>query len=65
MDENTHEFFSELTEPGTYRVLVRTLSSAGDCEARESAAAGTAAFSFYLGMGWTRANRLAGRSLSG
>lgn len=48
MDENTHEFFSELTEPGTYRVVVSTLSSSGDCEARESSTDSTA-FSFYLG----------------
>lgn len=46
MDENTHEFFTELTEPGTYRVQVATLSSSGDCEARESAA--DTAFTFYL-----------------
>lgn len=48
VDENTHEFFSELTEPGTYRVVVSTLSSSGDCEARESSNDSTA-FSFYLG----------------
>lgn len=46
VDENTHEFFSELTEPGTYRVQVSTLSSSGDCELRESAA--DTGFSFYL-----------------
>ncbi|KAM4614618.1 receptor-type tyrosine-protein phosphatase O [Polymixia lowei] len=46
VDENTHEFFTELTEPGTYRVLVATLSSSGDCEARESTA--DTAFTFYL-----------------
>lgn len=46
VDENTHEFFSELTEPGTYRVQVSTLSSSGDCEPRESAA--DTGFSFYL-----------------
>uniref|UniRef100_A0A3Q3N684 Protein tyrosine phosphatase receptor type O n=1 Tax=Mastacembelus armatus TaxID=205130 RepID=A0A3Q3N684_9TELE len=49
VDENTHEFFTELTEPGTYRVQVTTLSSAGDCEARESAA--DTGFSFYLSPG--------------
>ncbi|XP_034719970.1 receptor-type tyrosine-protein phosphatase O [Etheostoma cragini] len=49
VDENTHEFFSELTEPGTYRVRVATLSSAGDCEARESAA--DTGFTFYLSPG--------------
>ncbi|XP_035257894.1 receptor-type tyrosine-protein phosphatase O isoform X3 [Anguilla anguilla] len=46
VDENTHEFFVELTEPGTYRALVATLSSSGDCEPRESA--GDAGFTFYL-----------------
>ncbi|KAL2102898.1 hypothetical protein ACEWY4_002066 [Coilia grayii] len=46
VDENTHEFFTELTEPGTYRVQVTTLSSAGDCEARESTA--DTGFTFYL-----------------
>ncbi|XP_071358835.1 receptor-type tyrosine-protein phosphatase O isoform X2 [Trachinotus anak] len=49
VDENTHEFFTVLTEPGTYRVQVATLSSAGDCEARESAA--DTGFTFYLGPG--------------
>lgn len=47
MDENTHEFFSELTEPGTYRVVVSTLSSSGDCQARESS--DSTSFTFYLG----------------
>ncbi|XP_074554283.1 receptor-type tyrosine-protein phosphatase O isoform X1 [Halichoeres trimaculatus] len=46
VDENTHEFFTELTEPGTYRVQVTTLSSSGECEARESAA--DMGFTFYL-----------------
>ncbi|KAM4712054.1 receptor-type tyrosine-protein phosphatase O isoform 2-T2 [Anableps anableps] len=46
VDENTHEFFTELTEPGTYRVQVTTLSSSGDCEARESSA--DTGFTFYL-----------------
>ncbi|KAK6290824.1 hypothetical protein J4Q44_G00387750, partial [Coregonus suidteri] len=46
VDENTHEFFTELTEPGTYRVQVTTLSSAGDCEARESTA--YTGLTFYL-----------------
>lgn len=48
VDENTHEFFTELTEPGTYRVQVTTLSSAGGCEARESGRRAAAA-TFYLG----------------
>ncbi|XP_034530063.1 receptor-type tyrosine-protein phosphatase O isoform X3 [Notolabrus celidotus] len=46
VDENTHEFFTELTEPGTYRVQVTTLSGSGECEARESAA--NTGFTFYL-----------------
>lgn len=46
MDVNTHEFFTELTEPGTYRVQVSTLSSSGDCEDRESSA--DTGFTFYL-----------------
>uniref|UniRef100_A0A7N5ZY53 protein-tyrosine-phosphatase n=1 Tax=Anabas testudineus TaxID=64144 RepID=A0A7N5ZY53_ANATE len=49
VDENTHEFFTVLTEPGTYRVQVTTLSSSGDCEARESAA--DTGFTFYLSPG--------------
>uniref|UniRef100_A0AAX7TJ74 Protein-tyrosine-phosphatase n=1 Tax=Astatotilapia calliptera TaxID=8154 RepID=A0AAX7TJ74_ASTCA len=47
VDESTHEFFTELTEPGIYRVQVTTLSSSGDCESRESS--GDTAFTFYLG----------------
>ncbi|XP_042082659.1 receptor-type tyrosine-protein phosphatase O [Haplochromis burtoni] len=46
VDESTHEFFTELTEPGIYRVQVTTLSSSGDCESRESS--GDTAFTFYL-----------------
>ncbi|KAI3366676.1 hypothetical protein L3Q82_009213, partial [Scortum barcoo] len=46
VDENTHEFFTELKEAGTYRVQVTTLSSTGDCEARESSA--DTGFTFYL-----------------
>ncbi|XP_063762021.1 receptor-type tyrosine-protein phosphatase O isoform X2 [Eleginops maclovinus] len=46
VDENTHEFFTELTEPGTYRVHVKTLSAVGDCEPRESTA--DTLFTFYL-----------------
>ncbi|KAK7150149.1 hypothetical protein R3I94_009456 [Phoxinus phoxinus] len=46
VDEHTHEFFSELSEPGTYRVRVATLSSSGDCEARESSA--DTGVTFYL-----------------
>uniref|UniRef100_A0A671PNV0 Receptor-type tyrosine-protein phosphatase O-like n=1 Tax=Sinocyclocheilus anshuiensis TaxID=1608454 RepID=A0A671PNV0_9TELE len=46
VDENTHEFFTELSEAGTYGVHVTTLSSSGDCEARESLA--DTGFTFYL-----------------
>ncbi|KAJ8373850.1 hypothetical protein SKAU_G00044300 [Synaphobranchus kaupii] len=46
VDENTHEFFVELTEAGTYRALVTTLSSSGDCDPREST--GDTSFNFYL-----------------
>lgn len=49
VDDNTHEFFTELTEPGTYRVQVTTLSSSGECEARESSA--DTGFTFYLSSG--------------
>ncbi|KAM6962075.1 receptor-type tyrosine-protein phosphatase O isoform 1-T1 [Tautogolabrus adspersus] len=49
VDENTHEFFTELTEPGTYRVQVTTLSLSGECEARESTA--DTGFTFYLSPG--------------
>ncbi|MEQ2212036.1 hypothetical protein XENOCAPTIV_023618 [Xenoophorus captivus] len=52
VDENTHEFFTELTEPGTYRVQVTTLSSSGDCEARESSA--DTGFTFYLSESWRK-----------
>lgn len=47
VDENTHEFFTELTEPGTYQVRVTTLSSSGECEARESSP--KPGFTFYRG----------------
>uniref|UniRef100_A0A8B9LI05 Protein tyrosine phosphatase receptor type O n=1 Tax=Astyanax mexicanus TaxID=7994 RepID=A0A8B9LI05_ASTMX len=46
VDENTHEFFTEMSEPGTYRVVVTTVSSSGDCEPRESAS--HTGFTFYL-----------------
>ncbi|XP_061815715.1 receptor-type tyrosine-protein phosphatase O isoform X1 [Nerophis lumbriciformis] len=45
VDGSTHDFFTELTESGTYRVRVTSLSTSGDCEAREST---DAAFTFYL-----------------
>ncbi|XP_060758858.1 receptor-type tyrosine-protein phosphatase O isoform X2 [Neoarius graeffei] len=46
LDENTHEFFTKLSEPGTYRVLVSTVSSSGECEPRESVP--HRGFTFYL-----------------
>ncbi|XP_077565336.1 receptor-type tyrosine-protein phosphatase O isoform X2 [Stigmatopora nigra] len=49
VDQSTDEFFAELTEAGTYGVRVATLSAAGECEAKESAATLDSAFSFYLG----------------
>ncbi|XP_057180744.1 receptor-type tyrosine-protein phosphatase O isoform X1 [Triplophysa rosa] len=47
LDEDTHEFFSELSEAGVYAVHVTTLSSSGDCDVRESSA--DSGFTFYLG----------------
>lgn len=47
VDENTHQFFTELTAAGTYRLQVTTLSSSGQCEARESVR--TPGSAFYLG----------------
>uniref|UniRef100_A0A8C9VCQ8 protein-tyrosine-phosphatase n=1 Tax=Scleropages formosus TaxID=113540 RepID=A0A8C9VCQ8_SCLFO len=49
VDDNTHEFFLKLREPGTYRVLVRTLSTSGRCEPRESAR--DTGVTFYLSPG--------------
>ncbi|XP_051546505.1 receptor-type tyrosine-protein phosphatase O-like isoform X2 [Myxocyprinus asiaticus] len=46
VDENTHEFYTELSEAGIYRVHVTTLSSSGDCEPRESSS--DAGFTFCL-----------------
>lgn len=48
VDENTHEFFAELSDPGTYRVLVTTISSSGECEPRESVP--QPGLTFYLGV---------------
>lgn len=47
VDQKIHEFFTELTEAGTYRLQVTTLSSSGPCEARESVRSPGSAF--YLG----------------
>ncbi|XP_027009703.2 receptor-type tyrosine-protein phosphatase O isoform X2 [Tachysurus fulvidraco] len=46
VEETTHEFFTELSEPGTYQVQVTTISSSGECEPRESAS--HPGFTFYL-----------------
>ncbi|XP_068133492.1 receptor-type tyrosine-protein phosphatase O isoform X2 [Hyperolius riggenbachi] len=46
VDENSHEFTTELFEPGKYTFTVRTFSSAGSCDARESNEA--KALSFYI-----------------
>ncbi|XP_058273688.1 receptor-type tyrosine-protein phosphatase O isoform X2 [Hemibagrus wyckioides] len=46
VEENIHEFFTELSEPGTYQVQVTTVSSSGECEPRESAS--HQGFTFYL-----------------
>ncbi|XP_066580446.1 receptor-type tyrosine-protein phosphatase O isoform X2 [Amia ocellicauda] len=46
VDENTHEFFAKLTEPGTYTVSITTFSSSGECKPRESTS--DTSFTFYL-----------------
>lgn len=46
VDENTHEFVTELTEPGKYKLTIRTFSSSGSCPTRESDA--SKAVSFYI-----------------
>ncbi|KAM9468364.1 receptor-type tyrosine-protein phosphatase O isoform 2-T2 [Clarias gariepinus] len=46
VDENTYEFLTELSIPGTYRILVTTVSSSGECEPRESTP--HPEFTFYL-----------------
>ncbi|KAK3517968.1 hypothetical protein QTP70_028528, partial [Hemibagrus guttatus] len=46
VEENIHEFFTELSEPGTYQVQVTTISSSGECEPRESVP--HRGFTFYL-----------------
>lgn len=56
VDENTHEFFTELREAGTYRVQVASLSSSGQCEARESVR--TPGSAFYLGASTAAAGHL-------
>lgn len=48
VDEDTREFFAELSDPGTYRVLVTTISSSGECEPRESAP--QPGLTFYLSV---------------
>ncbi|KAG2469497.1 PTPRO phosphatase, partial [Polypterus senegalus] len=46
VDENTHEFFTEIKEPGIYKVSVTTLSSSGMCKSRESIS--DTSITFYL-----------------
>ncbi|XP_077324710.1 receptor-type tyrosine-protein phosphatase O isoform X3 [Lithobates pipiens] len=46
VDENTHDFVTELTEPGKYTFTIRTFSSSGSCDTRESSDA--KALSFYI-----------------
>ncbi|XP_044137442.1 receptor-type tyrosine-protein phosphatase O isoform X2 [Bufo gargarizans] len=46
VDENTHEFATELKEPGKYKLTIRTFSSSGSCPTRESDA--SKAVSFYI-----------------
>lgn len=48
VDENTYEFLTELSIPGTYRILVTTVSSSGECEPRESTP--HPEFTFYLSV---------------
>ncbi|PIO37166.1 hypothetical protein AB205_0105150, partial [Aquarana catesbeiana] len=46
VDENTHDFVTELMEPGKYTFTIRTFSSSGSCDTRESSDA--KALSFYI-----------------
>ncbi|XP_028663927.1 receptor-type tyrosine-protein phosphatase O isoform X1 [Erpetoichthys calabaricus] len=46
VDENTHEFFTEIKEPGIYKVSVTTFSSFGMCKSRESIS--DTSITFYL-----------------
>ncbi|KAM9293956.1 receptor-type tyrosine-protein phosphatase O [Gastrophryne carolinensis] len=46
VDENTHEFITELRDPGKYSFTVATFSSSGACDSRESSA--SKPISFYL-----------------
>ncbi|XP_018430842.1 PREDICTED: receptor-type tyrosine-protein phosphatase O [Nanorana parkeri] len=46
VDENTDDFVTELMEPGKYQYTVRSVSSSGSCDARESREAKT--LSFYI-----------------
>ncbi|XP_069819620.1 receptor-type tyrosine-protein phosphatase O isoform X3 [Dendropsophus ebraccatus] len=46
VDENTHEFVTDLKEPGKYKLTIRSFSSSGSCPIRESHA--SRAMSFYI-----------------
>ncbi|CAH2278602.1 Receptor-type tyrosine- phosphatase O [Pelobates cultripes] len=46
VDENTHEFVTELKEPGKYKLSMTSFSSSGSCDVRESNIA--KALSFYI-----------------
>ncbi|KAM3909831.1 receptor-type tyrosine-protein phosphatase O isoform 2-T2 [Leptodactylus fuscus] len=46
VDENTHEYVTELKESGKYKLTIRTFSSSGSCPARESDV--SKAMSFYI-----------------
>ncbi|XP_072509743.1 receptor-type tyrosine-protein phosphatase O isoform X1 [Notamacropus eugenii] len=46
VDEEAHEFVTELNEPGKYRLSVTTFSSSGSCETRGSQSAKS--ISFYI-----------------
>ncbi|KAM5171924.1 receptor-type tyrosine-protein phosphatase O-like [Mantella aurantiaca] len=46
VDENTHDFVTQLMEPGKYMFSIRTFSSSGSCDTRESSEA--KALSFYM-----------------
>ncbi|XP_075066960.1 receptor-type tyrosine-protein phosphatase O isoform X2 [Mixophyes fleayi] len=46
VDENTHEFVTELKEPGNYKISIRTFSSSRFCDTRESST--PKVISFYI-----------------
>ncbi|KAM4036979.1 receptor-type tyrosine-protein phosphatase O isoform 2-T2 [Anomaloglossus baeobatrachus] len=46
VDENTHEYITDLKEPGKYKLTIKSFSSSGACPARESDT--SKAVSFYI-----------------